>query len=74
MSDRVEAARALALAAIVEWEVRLMATRMQPRGRRLEAVAAVAAEIDAVVAAAEHVFGERATWAPLDTRARGRHA
>ena len=66
--DRLEAARAQALALVAELEVRLLATRMKPRARRLEAIAAAAHDIDQAVTAAERTLGPRWTWAEEDRR------
>ena len=66
--DRLETARALALALVAELEVRLVATRMKPRGRRLDALAEVAHDIDQAVEAAERALGPRWTWAREDRR------
>ena len=61
-NERLGAARATGLAMLDELEVRLMATRLRPRGQRMDAVAIVAADVDAAMAAAERVFGPREDW------------
>lgn len=66
--DRLGAARAQALALVAELEVRLLATRMKPRGGRLEVLAAVAHDIDQAVEAAERALGPRWAWAEEDRR------